>query len=292
MLADSLVSTLLEMNCEVLRTDIDVSYSGCNFLDVRDFNSVWQYMSTKFKPELVMHLAAESDVDKCEHDPDHAYRTNSLGTQNVALACKKLKIPMVYISTAGVFDGEKKEPYTEFDEPCPINVYGSSKLAGEKYVKELVDDYFIIRAGWMVGGGYKDKKFVRKILNQIRNHATKIYAVTDKYGTPTYAPAFSRIVGNLVKTDFFGTYHVTCKGGTNRFDIAKEILNILGRTEIELVPVTSDYFKKYYPAPRPRSEMLRNYQLQLRGLDDMPTWQEGLKEYLYSHYKDLVRSSS
>lgn len=289
MLADSLVPTLRQKSCRVFSTDINISGSGCTFLDVRDHDQV-QRFARRTRPDLIVHLAAETDVDKCEVEPDHAYRTNALGTQNVALVCKKLKIPIVYVSTAGVFDGRKDEPYTEFDEPHPINAYGSSKLAGEIYVRQLVEEHFIIRAGWMVGGGYKDKKFVRKILNQIAQGATKIYAVTDKYGTPTYAPAFSALVRKLIKTGFFGTYHVACKGGGNRFDVAREILTITNRAGIDLVPVTSEYFSREYPAPRPRSEMMRNYVLELRGLDEMPTWQESLKQYLYDYYPELLVS--
>ena len=290
MLGDSLVPALRHMNHHVRSTDINVLNMEYDYLDVRDYREIWRFASCTFKPDLVAHLAAETDVDKCELDPDHAYRTNALGTQNVALTCKKLRIPMVYISTAGVFDGKKDHPYTEFDEPCPINVYGSSKLAGERYVAELVDEYFVIRAGWMIGGGRKDKKFVRKILDQIRSGATKIYAVTDRYGTPTYAPAFSIVVRNLITTGLFGTYHVACKGQGNRFDVAKEILMITNRTDIDLIPVTSEYFRTSYPAPRPRSEMMRNYMLELRGLDEMPTWQEALKQYLHDCYPELLGS--
>lgn len=280
MLADSLVPTLRQDRSQVLSTDINISDPGCTFLDVRDYDQVRRF-ARRTRPNLIVHLAAETDVDKCELEPDHAYRTNTLGTQNVAMVCRTLGLPIVYVSTAGVFDGRKEEPYTEFDEPHPVNVYGSSKLTGERYVRQLVDEHFIIRAGWMVGGGYKDKKFVRKILNQIAQGATKIHAVTDKYGTPTYAPAFSVMVRKLIKTGFFGTYHVACKGGGSRFDIAREILAVINRTDIDLVPVTSDYFKREYPAPRPRSEMMRNYILELRGLDEMPTWQEALRQYLH-----------
>ncbi len=288
MLADSLVPALKRLNHEILSTDINTSNTECVFLDVRDYEKLWK-LSSGFRPDLLVHLAAETDVDKCELDPDHAYKTNSLGTQNAALVCRRLKIPMVYVSTAGVFDGEKRGAYTEFDQPHPINIYGSSKLAGEKYVEDLVEEHFIIRAGWMIGGGYKDKKFVRKILDQIKHGATKIHAVTDKYGTPTYAPAFSKVAGKLIGTGLFGTYHLACRDRGSRFDVAKEMLRILNRTDIELVAVTSEHFKTEYPTPRPKSEIMRNYVLELRGLDEMPTWQEALKEYLYVCASELFR---
>jgi dTDP-4-dehydrorhamnose reductase len=269
-------------------TDINVSNSQCTYLDVREFDEVLR-TAVHLKPDLIAHLAAETDVEKCEMDPDHAYRTNAVGTQNVALVCKRLKIPMAYVSTAGVFNGEKQEPYTEFDEPHPINVYGASKLAGENYVRGLVEEYFIIRAGWMIGGGYKDKKFVRKILDQINRGTTRIYAVTDRYGSPTYAPAFSRTAEKLIESGFFGTFHLACKGQCTRYDVAKEILKIINRIDIQLVPVSSDHFRTEYPATRPKSEMMRNYVLELRGLDQMPTWQEGLREYIKTRYRNSLK---
>jgi dTDP-4-dehydrorhamnose reductase len=291
MLADSLVPALRRAKYSVLPTDIDVSKSGCTHLDVRDFNEVWRFASRSFKPRMIIHLAAKTNLEKCELDPDDAYKNNALGTQNIALACRRLKIPMVYVSTAGVFDGTKQGLYTEFDKPNPINVYGSSKFAGETYVRETVGEHFIIRAGWMIGGGSKDKKFVKMILDQISSGATKIHAVTDKFGTPTYAPAFSRVAVELIKSGFFGTYHLACRGQATRYDVAQEILAVVNREDIDLIPVKSDYFDKEFPAPRPRSEMMRNYVLELRGHDEMPTWQEALRQYLRDYFPEFVGSS-
>lgn len=280
MLAESLVPELRKKGHNVLATDINAG-AECSFLDVRNYEKFLQIASA-FKPDFIFHLAAETDVDKCQIQPDYAFENNAIGTYNAALIAKKLKTKLLYVSTAGVFDGKKAEPYTELDKPNPINIYGASKLAGEEYIKDLVDDFYIVRAGWMVGGGEKDKKFVHKILEQIKSGAKHIYAVTDKFGTPTYAPAFSEMVTTLIETDFFGLYHIACKNKASRFDVAKEILEILGRTDIELNPVDSSYFNKDFFAPRPASEVMRNYMLELRKMDKMPTWQDALKDYLYS----------
>ncbi|MGC8622104.1 MAG: dTDP-4-dehydrorhamnose reductase, partial [Caldisphaera sp.] len=286
MLADSLVPELKEREHEVLATDINTA-TGCDYLDVRDYKNFLK-IANEFEPDLICHLAAETDVDKCQMQPDHAFETNTIGTYNAAIIAKKLRIKLLYVSTAGVFDGNKSEPYTEFDKPNPINIYGLSKLMGEEYVKNMVDEFYIVRAGWMMGGREKDKKFVHKILEQIKTGTKDIYAVVDKFGTPTYAPSFSKVVSELIETEFYGVYHISCKNVASRFDVAKEILRILGKTDIKLHPVDSTYFKDKYFAPRPKSEAMRNYMLELRKLDTMPTWQDALKEYLSELNIDLV----
>jgi dTDP-4-dehydrorhamnose reductase len=229
---------------------------------------------------MVFHLAAETDVDRCEREADHAFATNALGTQNVALACGEKDLPMVYISTAGVFDGKKETPYNEFDEARPIIVYGASKLMGERFTRQLVRRHFIVRAGWMVGGGRKDHKFIAKIIEQIRAGKRRLHCVTDKLGTPTYTEDFARTLAGLVATPFYGLYHMVCDGGGTRLDVAQEILRVLGRTDIEAAPVTSEFWKEQYPAPRPRSEMMENMMLRLRGLNQMRNWKVALREYL------------
>jgi dTDP-4-dehydrorhamnose reductase len=230
-----------------------------------------------------MHLAAETDVDKCELEPDHAYLTNTIGTQNVALMCQKHDIEMVYISTIGVFYGDKPEPYTEFDEPNPINVYGRSKLEGEKIVQNLLKRYYIVRAGWMIGGGPKrDKKFVGKII-RLLDKTNRLKAVYDKVGSPTYTVDFSGCLADLIETGFYGLYHCTNKGYGSRFDVAKKIVEFLGRSDVIVEPVSSAYFP--LSAARARSEMSRNYKLELLGLDKMRRWEDALQEYLEQEWK-------
>jgi dTDP-4-dehydrorhamnose reductase len=249
-------------------------------LDVRVYSEVVGTVE-RLRPDLVLHLAAETDLEVCEASPDHAYQTNTLGTHNVAVACQAGGIPIVYISTAGVFDGEKNSgPYDEFDLPRPINVYGSSKYEGELLVLRLVPRHFVIRAGWMVGGLDRDHKFVAKVIEQIRTGATTIRAVTDKLGTPTYTQDFALNMLALIETPFYGRYHMACLGEGSRYDVAREIVDFYGRDEIHVVPVTSEAFAAQYPAPRPRSEMMRNYMLELRGLNQMRPWREALREYL------------
>jgi dTDP-4-dehydrorhamnose reductase len=249
-------------------------------LDVRDFAAVCSAVD-RVQPDLVLHLAAETDLEISQSDPDHAYLTNTVGTQHVAVACQQRDLPLVYISTAGVFDGEKGEdPYTEFDAPRPINVYGDSKYQGELFVQRLVPRHYVIRAGWMIGGADRDHKFVAKITDQLRNGARTIYAVTDKLGTPTYTEDFAKNLLALIGTSYYGLYHMACQGRGSRLDVATELLAYYGRDDVKVEAVTSDYFAETYPAPRPYSEMMRNYMLELHGLNLMRPWQIALRDYL------------
>ena len=228
MLGSALCPVLKQKNHEVLATDLVPTNDGIEYLDVCNFKQVEQLVEST-KPDILLHLAAETDVDKCELEPDHAFKTNTLGTQNVSLICQKRNIEMVYISTIGVFYGDKLEPYTEFDNPHPINVYGQSKLEGEKIVQNLLNKYYIVRAGWMVGGGpKKDKKFIGKIIKQM-NETTMLRAVNDKIGSPTYTVDFSKCLADLIKTGYYGLYHCTNKGYCSRFEVAKKIVDILGQ---------------------------------------------------------------
>ena len=259
-----------------------------DWLDVRDRPAVRAAFDT-VRPDFVLHLAAETSLEVSDADPDHAYLTNTIATKYIALECRRHALPMTYISTAGVFDGTKEEPYTEFDVPNPINTYGASKYEGERIVAGMLDDHFILRAGWMVGGGAKkDHKFVSRILGQLRDGATTIYAVGDKLGTPTYTPDFARCFLNLIDSGVYGLYHMACGGEGSRYDVAARILDVLGRDDVELVPVESDFFAAEFPSARPRSEIMRNMTLDLQGMNLMRPWREALAEYLETEFADLI----
>lgn len=259
---------------EVLLTDVA---DGFRELDVRDPEAVMKTL-LDIQPDVVLHLAAATDVDRCEQEPDWAYHTNAIGTQNVALACQATEATLVYISTAGVFGGQKPEAYTEFDTPSPANVYGHSKLAGEHVVTSLLRHYYIVRAGWMVGGGVRDKKFVGKIARLIAEGQNPIRVVNDKFGTPTYAKDLLHGIKTLIGTNYYGLYHMANRGYCSRYDIALVLRDLVGRPDILVEPVPSAQFP--LPAPRARSEAMRNLKLALLGLDSMPRWQDALREYV------------
>lgn len=257
-------------------------------LDVRDDKHLSQVFK-EYKPDLVLHLAAETDLEYCETHPSIAKDTNSTATKTVATLSEIYGSTLVYISTAGVFDGHKRDYYTEADKPNPIMVYGQSKYEGELHSLQCCSKTFVVRAGWMMGGGRKkEKKFVLKILQQIADDKKEIYAVNDRWGTPTYAYDFAKNLFTLLATRKYGIYHMACEGKGTRYDVAKEILHICRRPDIKLRPVNSDFFKVEYFAPRPSSEMMYNVNLRKLGLNKMRPWQISLKHYIESYFADYL----
>jgi dTDP-4-dehydrorhamnose reductase len=276
MLGTSVQSELRRCGRDFVATEVAAS-DAIVALDIRDWDVVRGAIRT-FRPDLVLHLAAETDVDRCELEPDHAFATNAFGTENVVRACLEQDCAMAYISTGNVFDGQKSEPYVEYDMPGPVNTYGRSKLEGERVVRESMERYFIIRAGWMVGGWEVDKKFVYKIAQLCRT-SDQLKVVDDKFGSPTFTVDFAGNLMPLIESGRYGLYHMTNQGTGSRLDIAREIVRHLGvEDRVEVVPVKSDAFPM--PAERPRSEMMRNLKLDLLGLNGMPTWQASLEHYI------------
>lgn len=265
---------------ELYRTDLHET-DGVHALDCRDYAAVTD-MIGRVRPDVVLHMAAETDVDRCEREVEHAFKSNAMATLHVALACQRTGATLVYVSTAGVFDGLKPEPYTEFDTPNPVNVYARAKLEGEKIVQSLVPRHYIVRAGWMFGGKGKDKKFVGKIAAQCTAGGAErpeLKAVNDKFGCPTYADDLLRTVQRLLDTGLYGLYHVVNTGSCSRYDVAVEIARLLG-ADVHLAPVSSANFP--LSAPRPRSEASRAFKLDLIGLSPMRDWKVALADYLLS----------
>lgn len=245
-------------------------------MDVTDRDKVFGLVD-KYRPQWVLHLAAETDVDKCEREIDHAFRTNTIGTQNVALACRRQGTVMVYISTGGVFNGAAGRVHTEFDRPDPVNIYSQAKYQGELIVRDLLDRYYIFRAGWMIGGGpQKDKKFVGKIIELCKKR-DELEIVSDKFGSPTYARDLVKGIRAIIKTGNYGLYHLVNTGICSRLEMAQEIVKLL-KAKVKLIPVASDRFP--LPAPRAASEAMRNYKLDLLGINPMPSWKEALANYI------------
>lgn len=278
MLGTDVAAELIKQGHELIQTDINQRLPVIDALNVADRDAVLRKIEDTH-PDYVFHLAAETNVDLCQKQPKHAYSVNSHGTRNIALACKKFDIRLLYVSTAAVFDGEKEKPYVESDKPKPANIYGDSKWQGELMVGHNLSQYFIIRAGWMVGGWEIDKKFVYKIIRQLKDGKRELMVVGDKFGTPTFTKDFARNLMNVINTGKYGLYHMANKGACSRYDMALKIVEFMGlRDEVQVEKVSSDRFP--LPAPRPRSEMLENYKLGLLGLNNMPRWEKSLEEYV------------
>ncbi|MDP2705030.1 MAG: sugar nucleotide-binding protein [Patescibacteria group bacterium] len=248
-------------------------------LDITDLDHVMKVIR-HHRPQAIIHLAAETDVDLCDRDPRHAYKVNSVGTYNITIAAKDVGAKLIYISTAGVFDGEKNGPYAETDMPNPKNFYGKSKHQGELIVRAMLDDYIIARACWMFGGGLRqDKKFVSKIIKQLDKEEIK--AVDDAYGSPTFGKDLVEALKRLLKENAVGIFHLSNVGACSRYEVAKFIIETL-KPNVKLIPVGLDHFPGAY---RVKNEAM------VSGHKLMRPWQDALKEYLETEWKNFHQKS-
>ncbi len=227
------------------------------------------------RPDLVLHVAAMTDVEACARDPLAAYRANALGTQNVALACQRADVPILYISTNEVFDGRKQGPYLEWDERHAINPYGASKLAGERMIETLVRRFYIVRIAWLFSPG--GNNFPKKIITAAKQNGA-LRVVTDETANPTYAPDLAHAVGRLIETGHYGVYHLANEGTASRYDYTARILRLAGLGDVPLIPISlADYERVSTP---PRNGTLANVAAAtLLGIRLRP-WQEALDDYM------------
>lgn len=281
------VYRLFDAACRVKATDIDLNEPWLESADVRNHGQMAESIK-KFQPDIVINLAARTDLELCEKDPSDAWAVNAYGAENLGLLALESGAPYVYISSAGIFDG-LKEFYDDFDEPAPLSVYGKSKFYAEAFAARHIPRHYVLRAGWMMGGGpKKDKKFVNKIYKQILDGARVLNVVDDKLGTPTYTADFAKGMMRLLESDRYGLYNQVCGGGGSRYDVAVEFVRLLGLSDsIRVQKVASDFFQKDYFAPRPRSEQLVNLKLNRLNLNGMRDWRVCLAEYAEVFRADL-----
>ena len=274
-----------ELKC----TDKDVNAPWLSFLDFRFFEE-YRNDVMDFNPDYLFHIGAYTDLEFCENNIDDTYATNTISVENAVKIANELEIPLLYISTAGIFDG-KLNSYDDWALPNPLGHYARSKYAGELFVKENISRHLICRAGWMMGGGpQKDKKFIQKLMKQIKDGKKELFVVNDKDGTPTYTHDFAKNVKLLLEREFWGLYNMVCGGQTSRLEVARELISLLKKNNtIKLTEVDSDYFSKEYFAERPPNERLVNKKLDLRGINIMRDWKIALKEYLDDYYMDYLK---
>jgi len=227
-----------------------------------------------FGPEVVIHAGAYTDVEGCARDPDLAYRVNALGTQHIALACQRGGAAMVYVSTNEVFDGRKGQPYLEWDQPQPINPYGASKLAGESFTRSLVGQHYIVRTSWLYAPG--GSNFPHKIIRAADERGC-LRVVTDEISSPTYAPDLAQAIVRLMGTGLHGTYHFTNEGVCSRYEFAVKILEMSGRGDVPVQPITSQQYSRLSTAPL--NCVLRNFCGAFHGITLRP-WEEALRDFL------------
>lgn len=249
-------------------------------LNVTDASGVRDCMNS-IRPEVVIHAAANTNVDGCELDPDSAYRVNTYGTRNMAVAAEKCRAKIVYISTDYVFDGKGREPFQEDSRTSPINVYGASKLAGEEMVKCFSTKFFIVRTSWLYG--WTGKNFVKTIL-KLAKEQSELTVVDDQVGSPTFSLDLAQCIIRLMVSDAYGIYHVTNSGQCSWYEFSTKILEKFCIDEVRVTPVKSEEFKR--PAPRPAYSVLGNRALRLNGFSRLPSWQDGMRRFADGYSND------
>jgi dTDP-4-dehydrorhamnose reductase len=259
------VERLKELNIEHIGVDRDD-------FDLTNENQTKEFI-LNYKPDVVIHCAAYTAVDKAEDEREICYAVNVLGTKYIAEACREIDAKMVYISTDYVFDGEKEEPYNEDDKPNPINYYGYTKYLGEEEVKKNLQKYFIVRTSWVFGKN--GNNFVKTML-RLGQEKREIKVVCDQVGSPTYSYDLARLLCDMIQTDKYGTYHATNEGYCSWYEFACEIFKIAGM-DVKVIPIRSEE----YPAKarRPKNSRLGKKML-YENFKKMPSWLEALSTYL------------
>jgi dTDP-4-dehydrorhamnose reductase len=266
-LGAELVQTFGEAGEEVLAFDMD--------LDITDYSAVMKRIPD-LRPDLLINAAADVDLDRAEIYPEPSFKVNFTGTQNLALTCQAVGCPMVFLSTDYVFDGTKGSAYNEFDLPNPQGVYAKCKLAAEKYITSVLENYYIFRTAWLFGKA-GNRNFIRSILQNAKSHAS-LRVVIDEVGTPTYAADLADIIYLVSTSEKYGLYHATNEGTCSRFEFAQEILDLAGMKDVTLKPIVHEELG--LPCPRPANTALDNMNLRLQGFPPMRDYHEALKEYM------------
>jgi dTDP-4-dehydrorhamnose reductase len=267
-LGQALVPAASRQGFQVIATDV-------TDLDITDVQVVWRELN-RLRPDIVINAAAATQVDALESDPDRAIKINSIGPRNMAVACRRLGLKLIHLSTDYVFDGSKPGPYVEWDATGPLSVYGRSKLLGEEWVRQQCPDHFIVRTAWLYG--VPGPNFITAILARGRSlgPAGELKVVDDQHGTPTTTLALAPQLLSLARSEAFGTYHATCQGETTWYRFACLILETAG-IKVNVIPCATQEFPR--PAPRPANSVLDNRLLQIAGLDLMPTWQAAFRKF-------------
>lgn len=226
-------------------------------------------------PDIVVHCAAHTAVDRCEGELDAAYRVNAIGSANVAIACQRSGARLIAISTDYVFAGDASRPYNEWDQPGPRTVYGASKLAGEEAIRTHCPEHTIARVAWLYGAG--GPSFLHTMLRLGAQAGDPLRVVVDQLGNPTSTTAVAEALDRVIDQAIIGTVHLTCSGETSWYGFAQEIMRLSGCARGVTPCSTSEYPR---PAPRPANSRLEKMALRLHGLPSMPVWQDALASFL------------
>lgn len=257
-------------------TDVELVNTDVEQLDITDVDEVLKTVR-EVKPYAIVNCAAHTNVNACETDVDNAYRINAIGPRNLAVAAAETGAKLVQVSTDYVFSGKADRPYLEFDRTDPQGVYGASKLAGENFVRDLGNRYFIIRTAWLYGEG---KNFVKTMLRLSETMDT-VRVVRDQIGSPTSASELAKAIAYLLPTDNYGIFHGTCEGFCSWADFTEEIFRLAGKkTKVEAI--STQEYEKDNPssAPRPAYSVLEKYMFKLTTDFRFADWHDAIAEYM------------
>lgn len=241
-------------------------------LDITQLHQVREQIQA-YQPDVIIHTAAYTNVDRAESEPDQAYAVNAWGTRNVALVAQEIGAKMIYISSDYVFSGQGNKPYIEFDRPAPTSVYGKSKLAGEELTRSLCPKHFIVRTSWVFGK--YGHNFVKTML-KLGQKQSEISVVSDQIGSPTYTVDLAQFLMQLAKSEYYGTYHVSNQGYCSWYDFAEAIFAKY-QQDVKVISITTKDFPR--PAPRPTYSVMDHMAIRLQGFQLLRHWRDALHAY-------------
>lgn len=266
------INRLKESNLEYLGVDIDT-------MDLFNEDQVKKII-VEYDPDVVIHCAAFTAVDKAEGEREICYRTNVLGTRYVSEACKEIDAKMVYISTDYVFNGEGIKPFEVTDKPAPINYYGQTKYEGELEVQKCLDKHFIVRISWVFGTN--GINFVKTML-RLGKEKGEVSVVSDQIGSPTYTYDLAKLLVEIIQTNKYGIYHATNEGYCSWYELTCKIYKVAGVNAKVYSILSEDYPTK---AKRPKNSRMSKRRLTKEGFNNLPKWEDAITKFVNKNLKN------
>lgn len=277
-----------QLGYDCLRELAKRGYQNVKGIDIEDLDITDEEATLKlikeYHPDVIMHNAAWTAVDKAEEMPDKVYAVNALGPRNIARAAKEVGAKMIYISTDYVFDGEGEKYFEVNDPKNGLSTYGKTKSQGEDFVTSILDKYFIIRISWVFG--INGNNFIKTMIKLSDMGKSELNIVCDQIGSPTYTVDLAVLMCDMMETDKYGIYHATNEGICSWAEFASYIFKEIG-SNLKVNPVTTEEYMKLVQnqAKRPLNSRMSKESLVKAGFNKLPTWQDATKRYIHEELK-------